>query len=873
MPHVHDGIGTWYYGKRNVQGRTGICEFCGNPGRLLSYETRLWFVVFFIPLIPLAKKQILDDCPRCRRHRASPLKKWKQVEAHTLLKAMQHAEANPHDSAAAIALHGAMVAFKRREEAGRLAEVMARDFPDNFDVQMHLGRWYAFDGALQKSRACIAKALEIKPDDPAAKRMAALGCIDDGDLDRAGELLRGMDSPGPDQAPDALCVLAGAYLNRGDHAKALALYNTVLQMTPALAQDKQLRKRIKTCEKALGQTKTSLPKLKRSYGKLYALLAVAAAAILGVLAWNFYQSKHQTLYIVNQLHAPVSVRIDEDPACEVPDHSRRRVSLAEGDHHALIQQQGKPDEALDFRMHNGFFQRFSGRTVFVLNAGGAADLLWEEIAYAPVGGPKPRDQLHPYRIHFGQKFYAIPNVDYPFQQAPRQLTTDKNAKQMTKTQLSVLDFDPGMVLGNFPQGAPPEELASYAEYHLKLTPGNDNLLQLYLLLMVYSKQTDRCREFLAGGLDKRPVLIEWHRTYQNICLMTGREDAVVSEYQKLLGAEPGDSALLYLLGRVIADPKKAQLYYRQAIQADPKNAYPYFATAFHLVASGDFQGAKDLAQKACQLKPDHSSMTELLYDIRFALEEYDKLQQQLREQQSQQPLNFGIQRSLLQVLTAAGLRAAAQQAHEAYAQQVAQASPGDPQQLVLGSQMSLAYLSGDMDGFLAGSAASKQSAGGADESFAANIELGRPQEAEEALATGAPASSPTTALIMSLAWSQKGEGQKAADWRKKAIDALRAGDYNEKLAAALLEKKDYQPGQLDDVILPHKIKAAVAGGHGRRLPRQTHGTSAIRGKTQYRYLLPPSVLKERHSRHAVISPLSAYGDCFRLPGQIKHERY
>ena len=62
MPTTYNGIGTHYYGKRNLEVENAQCEFCDNYGALESYETGLYFVVLFIPLIPLGRKQILDQC-------------------------------------------------------------------------------------------------------------------------------------------------------------------------------------------------------------------------------------------------------------------------------------------------------------------------------------------------------------------------------------------------------------------------------------------------------------------------------------------------------------------------------------------------------------------------------------------------------------------------------------------------------------------------------------------------------------------------------------------------------------------------------------------------------------------------------------------
>ena len=69
MPTVHDGIGTWYYGKDRIHTRKGTCKFCNSVEELRSYDTTLYFVFFFIPLVPLGKRKVFDECPSCTRHR------------------------------------------------------------------------------------------------------------------------------------------------------------------------------------------------------------------------------------------------------------------------------------------------------------------------------------------------------------------------------------------------------------------------------------------------------------------------------------------------------------------------------------------------------------------------------------------------------------------------------------------------------------------------------------------------------------------------------------------------------------------------------------------------------------------------------------
>ncbi len=83
MPYTFNGIGTMYYGKKNLEKYESVCENCGRAGWLKAYETRLWFTLFFIPLVPMERKQVIDYCPSCSSHRAVSLEEWGLLKEQT----------------------------------------------------------------------------------------------------------------------------------------------------------------------------------------------------------------------------------------------------------------------------------------------------------------------------------------------------------------------------------------------------------------------------------------------------------------------------------------------------------------------------------------------------------------------------------------------------------------------------------------------------------------------------------------------------------------------------------------------------------------------------------------------------------------------
>ena len=96
MPTTINGVGTHYYGKKNASVRAGACRSCGRVSNLESYDTRLFVVIVFIPVIPLGRKRIIDSCPFCRRHFVANQGEYHDGAAALDLGAAQSVPHRPH---------------------------------------------------------------------------------------------------------------------------------------------------------------------------------------------------------------------------------------------------------------------------------------------------------------------------------------------------------------------------------------------------------------------------------------------------------------------------------------------------------------------------------------------------------------------------------------------------------------------------------------------------------------------------------------------------------------------------------------------------------------------------------------------------------
>ena len=262
MPHTINGVGTHYYGKSNVEYEAATCEFCGNFTRLETYETGYFFVVLFIPLIPLGRKQILDYCPSCTQHRALPVKEWQRIREESIDQSTANLSENMENADAAIEHIQTLTAFRQMEEAGQLALAIEGSHADNADAQFFLGAWHEKYGQDADADRCFDRAFEIDPKHEGAVRARGVGLIQKGELDEAREMFQILLPPSESYDATIFIMLATAYQEANRHSEAMELYKLMVDETPEFGKESWLRKSVRNSEKMLGisATESFLPR-------------------------------------------------------------------------------------------------------------------------------------------------------------------------------------------------------------------------------------------------------------------------------------------------------------------------------------------------------------------------------------------------------------------------------------------------------------------------------------------------------------------------------------------------------------------------------------------------------------------------------------
>ena len=157
MPTTVNGIGTHYYGKSNRDARNGVCRSCGANTRLESYDTRLWFVVLFVPLVPLGRKRIIDQCGRCSRHFVADQAKYETARQLNVSGELEQYRSQPTPDAA-LRVHASLLSFHMHPEADKFRAAVLQEHAQSAELHAGLASHLEQVGRAGESLPLLEKA-------------------------------------------------------------------------------------------------------------------------------------------------------------------------------------------------------------------------------------------------------------------------------------------------------------------------------------------------------------------------------------------------------------------------------------------------------------------------------------------------------------------------------------------------------------------------------------------------------------------------------------------------------------------------------------------------------------------------------------------
>jgi len=603
MPTTVNGVGTHYYGKKHRHDRTATCHSCGRVATLSSFETRLWFVVVFIPILPLGRKRITDQCSICSRHYVVPVKQWEAARQSQTSAAMEQFRQAPSEESALV-VHGTLMAFQQYEESVEFRRRMLERYPDAALLPAGFALHLENNGLASEALPLWEKAYELDAELPEARIGLGRHRIFEGRLEEARALLKFLEEPGAEQQfnLEPLFHLSSVLQQKEQHREALEIVEVLMKALPALANDRQFRKFVKKSEKAIKKQESVLPSVSHSPGKLFTsqyssgqrwfvgLMIAAVLAAIGLAINNEYIRRHQPLTILNATGGGVNVQVDGQPPVSVT--AKHVIPVTEGTHNITVT--GAINEQYTIDVTSGYWSRWSSNPVWIVNVGGEGVIFDVSVHYAV--HPQPPNV----RI-VSEPIFVKDHVDYPFEDAPDSIDIGSRDSVVTRTVLSWMDptTSPGGNLAGYltVKSQNPQQAWEFAKRKLRRHPDDDQLLS-YAANDVQSGQRPEFQQLLEGNLELRPVSINWHRIYQDLPEVSADYFSLVARYDLMLAREPQNAALLYLRGRIDADDDEQRRFQKLAAEADPMFPWPDFAMGYDAMCAGEWEQSLTLLQHA-----------------------------------------------------------------------------------------------------------------------------------------------------------------------------------------------------------------------------------------------------------------------------------
>lgn len=781
MPTTINGIGTHYYGKQNVETRQATCPHCGDAGDLRSYDTRLWFCVIFIPVIPLGKKRIIDECPRCFMHSSLAAGQWEELRANAIRETQAAYEADPESVEKAVGYHATLASGGEPEAAGKMGTILANKYGNNADVQLYLGGFFEERGDLSAANAHFHRAYEIDKNHAGAKHASTVALLREGQATAAKSRLEETEAAGQSVDPGIAFAIANALHAENDSAAAGELLKKVTQAAPDVQKEKAFRKLAKEVEKNTGEEGAIAAPRSIFQSPVFWWSGAAALVVVGLIVGDFYKADHQHVYVVNGLPQPLTVQLDEGEPVTIRAGRLKKMPIASGPHTAKVIAPEQLASELDFNLTSTLMGRWINQPVHVLDPTRSSAVVLEETIFSE----KEVEDDTDFEIVIGQRFHTFNHADYVFEDFPREIEVKSSTKQLRKTRVGTVDLTPMQIVLSNPQQMEDPAFLDFTEAHLLFAEETEDTLPTYVSAAQQQDALDRCHEFLEQHLDSEPIDVEWHRQYQALVEWQGNPPPR-QRYDALLAKQPDDAVRLYLRARLESYTSQSQPFLKRALQADPNNPVVLSAIAYSKVAEGKFEQALQACERALDAGADNARAASQRELLLIGLDQHEQLEAELEDQMKEPPFNFGAVQSMITSLASRGRLQEAEQVHDDFVKKLRNVWPEDPHQLALRSAESLHRLSGDL-------AAAERDAGRYTDEEQKNTTLmvcalmrKAPDEAARFIEQLPQGNRSNAWLWTSLASLASGDKTQAAEYRKRAVESYRLGSGDDAEIAKIL---------------------------------------------------------------------------------------
>lgn len=848
--------GTRTYGQDDGFSRYDYCEHCGEHGRLKTYSTAKFGHLYFIPIVPLGKKRVFDACPRCEMHKEAPLATFNKGKEADLAKVFEVLEGQRQAPEAVTKSVLTLLAYGQFEHFKAAAPVIEREYAKEAEVLGAVAAVYNYLGDLEAAERLYSQSLileESNEDQGEGTRIAlAANRIHQLKVDGVRDLLSPLLAKGDKENTGIFYFLVEGLLHTARHDEAQKVLSDIEALNEAVVEDEDHKNYLKKAEAGrvsqlevssllLGKRKgverlgRGIPLWMPGLLPLSGILFVVGTYLLSAISLG----AAQTVWLVNGTNHSYTVTINGEDYL-APANNRKEISLPEGTINYVIKDAVFPVKSQSARISTDFTSRPFNDSVFVLNPDGIALLGIQTTTYAPAGSGTVPNKMD---WRSGQTFYVFHGIDFPFREFPSTLALDSKSSRVSKTRVSQTKpktFLERLSIVNHALKDKGDAFQKYLQAYTRLEPGDMQALQV-LSSYYLPEKIDDFNKFLEPGLKQRPILVQWHRLYQETAEQLDRGRDLQKEYSDLLSKEPENAHLKYLLGRITRDPKISEKLYQEAEQGAKPIGFGWNALAYKKLCAGQFKDALDLSKRARSVLPKNLSAADNVKNCALAAERYEDFLVVLRAEQGLAPLRKDLARYQLMALALLNEERDVQNSKQAYLRSIRgkTESLDDWNAIQTELEASLKYVKGDFKGFLDLMEKAKIT-----DPFQNKILYGQLAEAYEILKGSQGTDFRLYLVFYCAAKASESFDKEAEQALQRAIELLRAGNYEMIIAAEMLGGKgELVKEKLESYSLSSDYKSIVALSLSHLFPKHRELCRKVATKHNYQLDFPRLIIQ------------------------------
>jgi hypothetical protein len=362
-----------------------------------------------------------------------------------------------------------------------------------------------------------------------------------------------------------------------------------------------------------------------------ALALLVAALAIGYPAVSLYEAEHLRVALVSGLDAPYEIELN-GAKHTLPAHEAVRLTLAEGD----FVLRGAPGTPADqtFSARGSFWRRPFETNVLVINPDRAAVVFRETTKYRETHAAIDPDEKTALHLHLNRVSYFLPAPDYFFQAFPKNINLPSRSAVVSKSRIATpTELDRGglvsLVAGQVTYDVLREFVTTLAGLNLE-----DEVLQRHIHAHL---KPDDARKLFESHLDDRPVLVEWHRSYQWLIEQNFPTEDITTRYRAMMDADPDNGALTYLYARILPDSSRSRSYYEKALKAKHPSPYAAYALGADEFGAGRYAAALELLLQAERSGLRSDALRMRKRDAQYALGRYGEILRELTLEKANKP--------------------------------------------------------------------------------------------------------------------------------------------------------------------------------------------------------------------------------------------